>query len=75
MITNFMVFSDPDGSVLFKFQRITNTANVLNMTGDWMINSLNSVPTSHMIEINNKSIVFCQRFAQVNYSNTITNRI
>lgn len=75
MITNFMVFSDPDGSVLFKFQRMANSNSLLNLTGAWMITTLNSKPTSHMVEINNNSIVFCQRFAQATYTNTGTNRL
>lgn len=76
MITNFMMFSDPDGSVLFKFQRTGNSSNLLNLTGAWMITTLNSKPTSHLVEISNNNIVFCQRFALVNYTSIAgTNRL
>ena len=55
-------------------QRVTNFTNP-NLTGAWNINSLNSQQTSHMVEINDKQVVFCQRFATINYTIGANNRI
>ena len=36
IISTFMIFSDPDGQVLFKFQRIPSNASKVNLIGAWM---------------------------------------
>lgn len=75
ILSNFMVFMDPEGQVLFKFQRILNSDSKIKLKGTWMATSPNNGKAPQMVEITENQFIFCQRLAQINYTVPTGNRI
>lgn len=75
IITNYMIFFDPEGRVLFKFQRTVPASQIPSIGGAWMANTLNSNRISQVLEISDMSITFCQRMATLEYKISGKNKI
>lgn len=75
IISNFMHFTDPEGQVLFKFQRIPNNDSKINLKGSWMATLPDRGKLSQMLEITETQLIFCQRLVQINYTVPTANKI
>lgn len=75
IMSSYMIFSDPEGRVLFKFQRIVPVSEAASISGAWMANTLNSNKISQIVEISESNITFCQRAATLEYKISGKNKI